>query len=335
MNASAIVCATDLSEVSRAALCQAQAAAHWEGSALHVVLTGADTRATPAAADTDAFRSAGGDDRGRHTCVVRTGHPVDAVVEYAREVGAQLIVVGTALPRAGVSKRESIGEMIARRATCPTLVVPTGLRPTREDLPFRNILCAVDLSTGSLAAVEEAIRLVQTAGGTLTLLHVLDELEDLPTLATYAVPEYRQQRMVAAYQRLAELVPPEAREWADIDVQVLTGDAGERILSVAARLRADLIVVGVTPRSRMSRLLLGSASHRVTAEAVCPVLVVPSATAAVAWESHEVPLWRREAPGPRACPPDYVAGTAPGAASPAAPSAGPCMRGGAREPPSR
>ena len=310
MNTSAIVCATDLSEVSRAAFRQARAVAQWEGSHLHVVQTGPDARtagrARPAAADRDELRSSGAHDRERHTRVVRNGHPVDAVVAYAREVCAQLIVVGTALPRAGVSQRESIGEMIARRASCPTLVVPTGLQPTREGLPFRKIVCAVDLSPGSAAASEEAIRLVQAAGGTLTLVHVLEAFEDLPTLPTYAVPEYRQRRMVEAYHRLSESVPRKARDWAHIDVQVLVGDAGERILSLAARLRADLIVMGVTPRSRLSRLLLGSTSHRVTAESACPVLVAPSPGAAAAWDSHEAREWRLPPP-PRACPPDDVA----------------------------
>jgi nucleotide-binding universal stress UspA family protein len=206
------------------------------------------------------------------------------VIEYALEVSAQLIVVGTALPRAGVSQRESIGETIARRATCPTLVVPTGLQPTPEDLPFRKILCAIDLSPGSVAAYQEAIRLAQWAGGTLTLLHVLDEFDGVPMMAHYVVPEYRQRRLMEMYQRLSESIPDEARHWADIDVQVLAGDAGERILSLSQRLRSDLIVMGVTPRSRLSRLLHGSTSHRVTGESACPVLVVRSQAAAPAWD---------------------------------------------------
>ena len=118
MSASAIVCATDLSEVSRAAVCHARAAAEWDGSDLHVVLTGLDARTagrtTPAAADADGFRSAGGDGRERHTCVVRAGHPVDAVVDYAREIGARLIVVAG---RAYDSLQGSLRELAVLRET--------------------------------------------------------------------------------------------------------------------------------------------------------------------------------------------------------------------------
>lgn len=312
MNLSPIVCATDLSEVSRAAWRLARALAQWDGGALHVVQVGpgpqAVSRTRRVAADGDECRSPGRDDLERQTTVDRSGDPVDAVVEYAREVGARLIVVGTALPRAGMSQRESIGETIARRATCPTLVVPTGLQATPEDLPFRKIVCAVDLSPGSIAAHEEAIRLAQSAGGALTLVHVLEEFADAPTLAHYIVPEYRRQRLADARQWLSESIPHEALNWAHIDVQVMTGDAGDQILSLAQRLRADLIVMGVTPRSRLSRLLHGSTSHRVTVESACPVLVVRSPAAAPVWDSqHEAPRSRSELRAPVAFPPDYVA----------------------------
>jgi nucleotide-binding universal stress UspA family protein len=318
MNASPIVCVTDLSEVSRAALRQARALAQWDGGEIHVVQVGPKAqdaaRAGRAAVDGDGVRVSSADEQDRHTYVVRSGNPVDAVVEYAHEVCAQLIVVSTALPRAGLSHRESIGEMIARRATCPTLVVPTGLQARPDDLPFRTIVCAVDLSPGSAAAYEEAIRLAQAAGGMLTVLHVLEEFDDAPTLAHYIVPEYRQQRLIEAYQRLSASIPREARNWARIDVRVLTGDAGERILSVAQRLRADLIVMGVTPRSRLSRLLLGSTSHRVTVESACPVLVVRAPVVSSAEvERHEADP-RDHVGAPMALPPDYVA-DAPGRGS--------------------
>lgn len=316
MSVSPIVCATDLSEVSRAALRQARALARWEGADLHVLHVGAGSESAnpvrPGVIDRDGVRSPGhddenADDRMPETFVARSGNPAEAVVEYAREVRAQLIVVGTAWPRAGVSQRESIGETIARSAACPTLVVPTGLHAAQGDLPFRRIVCGVDFSPGSVAASHRAMELAQAGEGTLTLVHVLDEFADAPTQEHYVVPEYRQRRLVEAYQRLSASIPPEARDWAHIDVQVVPGDPAGRILAVGQRLRADLIVMGVTPRSRLSRLLSGSASHRVTAESVCPVLVVRSQAAAPAREARRQVLQPRTQMLPVAIPPGQVA----------------------------
>jgi nucleotide-binding universal stress UspA family protein len=326
MNASPIVCATDLSEVSRAALRQARALARWEGCDLHVVHVGpgpeAGSRARRAAVDGDGFRSPGPDAPERETFVARRGHPAEAVIAYAGEVRAQLIVVGTALPRASVSHRESIGETIARSAICPTLVVPTGRQVTHDDLPFRTIVCAVDFSPGSMAAFGQAIDLAQSAGGALTLVHVLDEFDGGPARVQYVVPEYRHRRLLEAYHRLSRLIPPQARDWADIDVQVLPGDAAERILALAQGLRSDLIVMGVTPRSRLSRLLSGSASHRVTVESACPVLVVGSPAAAAAWSAAHPVIDRRSQMPPVAFTPDYVAKAAGRGAADAAGLAG-------------
>ncbi len=314
MNASPIVCATDLSEVSRAALRQARALAQWEGAGLHVLHVGAGSasarRARPGLIDRVEFRWPDRDDRGDgdqapETFVARSGNPAEAVIEYAREVRAQLIVVGTAWPRAGVSQRESIGETIARSAACPTLVVPTGLHATQGDLPFRRIVCGVDFSPGSAAASHRAMELAQAGGGTLTLVHVLDEFAGAPRQEHYVVPEYRQRRLVEAYQRLSASIPPEARDWAHIDVQVVPGDAADRILAVGQRLRADLIVMGVTPRSRLSRLLSGSASHRVTIESACPVLVVRSQAAVSARDARPPVSQARPHVPLVAMPPDH------------------------------
>jgi nucleotide-binding universal stress UspA family protein len=296
MNASRIVCATDMSEVSRSALDLARVLAEWEAADLHVVRVGPpptpSMRVIPSmrGARRLVHRNASGP-QGRRapyrlTSVVRSGEPVDTVIDYARSINAELIVVGTALPLAGLSRRESVGETIARRASCATLVVPPGLEPTLDDVPFRSIVCPVDFSPASVAAFEEAVRLAQSAGGALTLVHVMDEVDDAPTVARHLVPEYLRLREADAQQRLWASIPREALNWADIDVRVSAGDAGERILGLAAELRADLIVMGVMSRSPLNRLLFASTTRRVTGESTCPVLVVRPPTSAPAWD-HE------------------------------------------------
>lgn len=57
---------------------------------------------------------------------------------------------------------------------------------------------------------------------------------------------------------------------------LLDGSAVPVLLATADRERADLIVLGNRRAGGASELLLGSTSLQVTAEAVVPVLVVPS-----------------------------------------------------------
>jgi nucleotide-binding universal stress UspA family protein len=53
-----------------------------------------------------------------------------------------------------------------------------------------------------------------------------------------------------------------------------TGDPVEVILRTAAKLPADLIVLGSHGRTGLARLLLGSVAEQVVRKATCPVLVV-------------------------------------------------------------
>ena len=56
--------------------------------------------------------------------IVRAGHPASVLVEVAREMGADLIVVGTHGRRGTIS---SVAERVVRESECPVLVVPTPL----------------------------------------------------------------------------------------------------------------------------------------------------------------------------------------------------------------
>jgi nucleotide-binding universal stress UspA family protein len=58
-----------------------------------------------------------------------------------------------------------------------------------------------------------------------------------------------------------------------LETAILTGDPAEAICHYAAKIGAEMIVVGTRGQS-LKKLLLGSVSERTIGEAYCPVLVV-------------------------------------------------------------
>jgi nucleotide-binding universal stress UspA family protein len=60
-----------------------------------------------------------------------------------------------------------------------------------------------------------------------------------------------------------------------LTVRIRRGDPSRRILSLASKLQADLIILGATSASRCPCLLPGGVAHRVIAEAKIPVIIVP------------------------------------------------------------
>ena len=161
----------DFSEPSRTALEFAVKLAHQTGAALHAALgTAVGRRGTPRRIRPRAgYRREARTLRCRrltlsgaapHTHVV-TGPAVDAIVQTAQQVGADLIVVGSH----GISGAErlvfgSTTEGVLRRAHTPVLVTPgrvASAGATAPDLSGMGpVIAALDFSTPAIEAAKAA-----------------------------------------------------------------------------------------------------------------------------------------------------------------------------------
>jgi nucleotide-binding universal stress UspA family protein len=213
----------------------------------------------------------------RPAAVVRDGPAVEAIVRYAAEIGADLVVMGS-------HGREGLGHLlfgstadrVLHKAPCPVLVVPLhAAEPATVDrVRYGHILCALDFSPPSSKGLELALSLARESGGDVTVLHVVealseDELEGFPPVG---VRQHVDQLTATARQRLHAAVPREAHAWARITETVRYGRAALAILREAEERRADLIVLGAEGHRGLGRLMLGSATHTVVRRATCPVL---------------------------------------------------------------
>jgi nucleotide-binding universal stress UspA family protein len=211
---------------------------------------------------------------------VYEGRVVPEILERARAWPADLLVMGTH-GRGGFERwvLGSVTEKVLRKAPCPVVTVPPpagGLHPS-EAVLVRRILCPVDFSGPSVAALHHALRLAEESAAEITLLHVLEWLvEEEPgaRIAGFDVPEFRRYLERDAREKLHGLVPSDARDWCRIEESVLGGRPWREILKVAEAREADIVVMGVRGRHPIDLALFGSTTHHVVRGASCPVLVV-------------------------------------------------------------
>lgn len=275
MSFSRIVCASDGSEMSRSVLAFAVALAKWEDADLHVLhLRDRDEEARMQSPLILGKRPA--------TVLVRDDDPAKAIVARAAQVDADLIVVGASLAATRTDHLGRLAEPIARQAECATLIAPLAAPQRREEMPFRNILCPVDFSAGSVRAYDHALRLTQQAGGTLTLLHVVDEFRDPQGNVRILQPPERQVRIAEARARLTLAISDECFNWCHVGVHVTAGAADVHIVAEAHRLHTDVIVMAMTPIANSTRVL--SMVGRVARQVACPVLVVPAIGGSPTWD---------------------------------------------------
>jgi len=204
----------------------------------------------------------------------------EAILEEAALREADLLVMGSR----GMSGLEhlllgSVTESVVRRATCPVMVVPDHAPDVAQDAPvrFAHVLCALDFSDSSRAALEYAVSLSRTAGGELVALHVI---EVPPEWQGYDVVQNLQIDRVKAkaedrWQHYLQTLEPDAvTQVHHFEPAVEEGRAHHVILREAAARQVDAIVMGTHGHRRVGRLFLGSNTAEVIRSARCPVLIV-------------------------------------------------------------
>lgn len=143
-------------------------------------------------------------------------------------------------------------------------------------MQLQSILCAVDFSAASRAALHVAVDLAQRFGASLTLLHVYQApvypLPDgyipmRPTVVTEAFE--RIDRALAAWSREAE-----ERGVPHVEALSMQGSPWHEVVRYAEEQQTDLIVVGKHGHSGLRDRLIGSVAERVVRHAPCPVLTV-------------------------------------------------------------
>ncbi|HSS62923.1 MAG TPA: universal stress protein [Gammaproteobacteria bacterium] len=145
----------------------------------------------------------------------------------------------------------------------------------------KHVLIPVDGSDHSFKALDVAADLARTYGSKLTILHVVPSNEVPEGLQRWAKTEQFLDPPQAIYeQAIADRILEAAesrlkgKDIRSIQRASERGDAAKKILEVAKRKGADLIVLGTRGLSDFQGLVLGSVAHKVTHAAPCTVVTV-------------------------------------------------------------
>jgi nucleotide-binding universal stress UspA family protein len=147
----------------------------------------------------------------------------------------------------------------------------------RAFLPIRRILCPVDFSDYSRAAIDRAVALARPFKAEITALFVLPLLfpteRDTSAGAAPVAPDPGIQSAVA--EDLEEFLRPARDAGLPIRLCVRSGECVGHILATATERESDIIVMGTHGHSGFEKWVLGSVTDSVLRKAPCPVLVVP------------------------------------------------------------
>ncbi len=140
-----------------------------------------------------------------------------------------------------------------------------------------SIVCGVDGSAGSEAALAVAAELAEGLGARLVLAHVADHVPADSAVGPIAAMSPPAPMTASVHEARARLLAEmaEAAGLEQAEQQVVSGIAAERLAELADEEAADMIVVGSRGRGSFKTALRGSVSSDLISIARCPVLVVP------------------------------------------------------------
>ncbi len=216
--------------------------------------------------------------------MVREGDPVEEIVTAAKEIDADLIVLGS-------HSRRNIWDIemgntaarVAKKAPCPVLIVSH--RPPHPGLVHERILFATDFSPHAEEAFKVALTLAKETQGHLYLVSVIEPGEEIPMLPGFAVEapddevveleaELRADVEAKVRRKLEVLVEQAQRAGVETEIVIRHGHIAKEIRKAAVDIEADMIVMGTHSRRSLWDKLLGNTAQNVAQHASCPVLLV-------------------------------------------------------------
>ncbi len=145
----------------------------------------------------------------------------------------------------------------------------------------RPVLVPIDFSPHSEAALVAAIEMAETMDASLTVLHVAHDLAEAPGYYELQGSKKLLNRledvardMLNDFMRKMQEKHPTRATLKKATPMLVVGLPVNRILEVAAKINARLIVMGSLGRTGLPRLLLGAKTEQVVRLAPISVLVV-------------------------------------------------------------
>jgi universal stress protein E len=278
-----ILCATDLSARSTAALRRAGSLARQSGARLtllHVIDAGQPERVARMRANRAYVELLSQADRafgsaaGFIDVVVRHGNLLEIVATSAREWDADLIVVAAPQSRRLDSIVGTTVERLIRMAKRPVLVVRREMQGG-----YRDVAIASDLSGASLPMMRTAVRLGALDRASTTVVHAVhpsyDGMMKSVGLDEPTIGRYQHSSREHARQRLQAMVADAGLPSDSTRVIVRSESPAAAIRAILELERPELLAIGASRWFLLKRLLIGSVADRLLRAAQCDVLVIP------------------------------------------------------------
>lgn len=206
---------------------------------------------------------------------IKTGFPIleygnycDRIVAAADKINANLVIVGSGERRKNTALLlGSTAEKIIRKSNKPVFVVKSDQR-----LDIKNIICPVDFSEESKRALKTAIITSRIFNARLVILTVYTLFRQ--TFTKLNPVEINEQRKLDHISEFNKFIEDFNLVDVNYELQVKGGEPAEEIIKAIKKYESDLLLMGTTGKSGISKVLMGSVTGKVIREVLCSFITL-------------------------------------------------------------
>jgi universal stress protein E len=201
--------------------------------------------------------------------IIEKGVPMERIIHIAEIKDIDLIVIGEG--------NNSDNDLFKLGTTAEKLMlgnqIPLYVVKNATVTPVKKILCPVDFSDASKRALTNAIFLSNRFKARLTILNVFTPLQVYSYWINVDNEEENKLQTKRQREEFNDFLKDFHLNEKIHKVKMINGEPDEQILIEIRNEGIDLLVMGTTGKSGISRILLGSVTEKVTRELPCNFII--------------------------------------------------------------
>ena len=197
--------------------------------------------------------------------MMERGVAFEKIIQIAQDRDVNVIMVGSGSKKENDNfKLGTTVEKLMRKNQIPLWVVKNGAIK-----PIQKIVCPVDFSNSSIRAFQNAVTLTERFDAELNLIHVFEPVMSTSARLSVNAEEENKKRKEQKEKELNDFLANYQLDHIRLTKDLLMGVPFMEILRYIKRSNSDLLIMGTTGKTGLSKLLMGSVTEKVTRELPC------------------------------------------------------------------
>jgi len=206
---------------------------------------------------------------------LKTGNPIleygsyfDKIVYATDKINANLVIVGSGEKlKNDCFQLGATAEKIIRKSNKPVFIIKD-----KQTLDIQNIICPIDFSKESSRALNNAIIISRLFNAELVLLSVYSLFRQ--TFTKLDPDEINEQRKLDHLKEFNTFLEEFNLIDVNYKIEIKGGEPAEEILKAIKNHESDLLLMGTTGKSGISKILMGSVTEKVIREVLCSFITL-------------------------------------------------------------